>query len=110
MVADTSTPVPGSTPAGGGQTFSDFPYVPSVRVAPSGAVTTVFYAAAGGTASGLYAHTTPAPSTAAMPTAAAAPPPGTTSMPPPTPTRIRINGASAGVWIGTGALAACAGW
>ena len=47
-IADTGTAVPG----GSGGTFSDFPYPPSVA-----GTTVVFYAAAGGTASGLYAHT-----------------------------------------------------
>lgn len=55
-VVDTATAVPGA-PAG--NMFSDFPYVPSVRVQPSGVIKIVFYAAAGGTASGLYVYSEP---------------------------------------------------
>ena len=46
-ICDTQTKVPG-----GGGRFSDFPYPPSVA-----GRTTVFYAAAGGATSGLFAHT-----------------------------------------------------
>ena len=51
-VADTETIVPGAS----GATFADFPYMPSVRSA-NGVVRVVFYGAAGGSASGLYAAT-----------------------------------------------------
>jgi hypothetical protein len=51
-VADTETSVPGAA----GATFADFPYAPSVRTSADGMVHVVFYGAAGGSASGLYAY------------------------------------------------------
>ena len=53
-VADTETSVPGAV--GGGATFSDFPYGPSVR-SVGGRTRVVFYASAGGAASGIYVYT-----------------------------------------------------